>query len=231
VPIVTLYVGPANATYHVHLALLCHASTVLKKAFTGLRYQEAARGSMDMIDDDVDAVDRFVQWLYSKKYQLSRFDVDEKTANERFHELAKLNTFADKYNIGDLTNDIIDRMWEPWNLFADHLLSSKLLFCPRMSLVAYVYDNTNDNSSFRQLMVAWYAWEISLTWYDHAKTKEALSDVSQDFVVDLAMVLGQRIGFEDRTSPFALPKEVFYVGLGEVDGEIEGVRMTQGEED
>lgn len=174
-----------------------------------------------MIDDDIEAVGRLVQWLYSKTYQLSRFDLDEENANDRFHELAELNTLADKYNISELTNDIIDRMWEPWNSFGNHMLPSSLLFCPRISLVAYVYDNTSEKSSFRQLMVAWYAWETPPTWYDHPKTREALNDISQDFAVDLAMALGQRIAFEDRTSPFALPKQVFYVDSEGSDAFVE----------
>ena len=180
-----------------------------------------------MIDDDVDAVGRFVQWLYSRKYQLSPFNLSEMTANDRFYELAKLNTFADKYHIAELMNDIVDRLWEPWHLFHKGLLSSSLLFCPRLSLVAYVYENTSENSAFRQLMIGWYAWEISPSWYDDSRTKEALGDISQDFVIDLAMALGQRIAYDDRTSPFEWRKEVFHVDLEELEGKTEGVRLTE----
>lgn len=183
---------------------------------------------MELPDEDTDTVDRFSDWLYTKGYQVAGFRTED-DAHERLDALAKLNTFADKFNISTLTNSIIDRMWEPWALFNKGCLASNLLFCPRVSLVAYVYENTTPESHFRKLMVAWYAWEIGLSWYDHIDTRDALADIGQDFAVDLAMALAQRLAYRDRTSPFKLPKEVFYVDLGDSQEQVDGVRMTQEE--
>lgn len=224
-PFVTLYVGTERAAYYVHRHLLCNASTVFKAAFTIQRFRESFKNSIELPDDDIDTVDRFMQWLYTKDYQLTGFHTEEE-AHKRFDALAKLNTFADKFSIALLTNNIIDRMWEVWELYSKKALPSKQLFCPRISLVGYVYENTTPHSAFRKLMVAWYSWEIAPSWYDHLHSRDALADVSHDFALDLAMALGQRIAFRDRMSPFALPKEVFYVDLGDSDEQIEGVRMT-----
>ncbi|KAK4692923.1 hypothetical protein P7C71_g4376, partial [Lecanoromycetidae sp. Uapishka_2] len=185
---------------------------------------------MELPDEDTETLDRFSAWLYTTKYQLAGFNTEEE-AHERFNALAKLNTFADKFNIGTLMNNIIDRMWEPWTLFSKGSLPSKCLFCPRVSLVAYVYENTTLESHFRKLMVAWYAWEIGLSWYDHPDTRDALADIGQDFAVDLAMALGQRLAFRDRTSPFRWPKEVFYVDITETTTQVDGVVMTLPKED
>ena len=151
---------------------------------------------MDLIDDDVDAVDRLVQWLYTKTYTISPFDSEEH-ANERFHQLARLNTLADKYQIYALRRTIISRMREP------HMESWKIPpFPPRMSVVAYVYDNTSERSDFRKMMVEWYTWGIPMRWYEVKETRDDLLSVSKDFSVDLAIALGQKIAFPNRQCPF-----------------------------
>ena len=155
---------------------------------------------MDLIDDDVDAVDRLVQWLYSKTYTISPFDTEEH-ANERFHQLARLNTFADKYQISALSQNIISRMGEP------HMESWRIPpFPPRMSVVAYVYDNTNEMSDFRKMMVEWYTWGIPMRWYDNKKTRDDLLGVSKDFSVDLAIALGRKSAFSGQHGPSRLKK-------------------------
>ena len=153
---------------------------------------------MDLIDDDVDAVNRLVQWLYTRAYTLSPFDSEEH-ANERFHQLARLNTLADKYQIYALSRNIISRMREP------HLESERISpFPPRMSVVAYVYDNTSERSEFRKMMVEWYTWGIPMRWYDVKEARDDLLSVSKDFSVDLAIALGRKSAFPNRQCPLRL---------------------------
>ena len=180
----------------MHLNLLCNASSVFKAGFTTGHFEESNRRSMDLIDDDVDAVDRLVQWLYTKTYTISPFDCEEH-ANERFHQLARLNTFADKYQIHALSQNVISRMGEP------HIERWRIPpFPPRMSVVAYVYDNTSERSDFRKMMVEWYTWGIPMRWYKDKETRDDLLGVSKDFSVDLAIALGQRSALPSRQVPF-----------------------------
>ena len=197
--------GVARATYHVHLYHICNASPYFKRAFKGSRDQAANKYSIELVDDDADTVERFVSWLYSKTYTLPPFYTEEET-HERFNQLAKLNVFADKYSIPALSSDTIDRLWDPWHLYLDNVLSSRKIFCPRISLVAYVYEHTSPDSEFRKTLVDWYTWEIPLKWYDDRRTRDELGEVSQDFAVDLVMALAKRLADPERPSPFALPK-------------------------
>ena len=181
----------------MHLNLLCNASPVFKAGFTTGRFEEGNKRSMDLIDDDVDAVDRLVQWLYTKTYTISPFDSEEH-ANERFHQLARLNTLADKYQIYALSRNVISRMREP------HMESWRIPpFPPRMSVVAYVYDNTSERSDFRKMMVDWYTWGIPMRWYEVKETRDDLLNVSKDFSVDLAIALGQKSAFPNRQCPLS----------------------------
>lgn len=206
VPVVNLLVGPDKTACIVHLNLLSNCSSYFRAAFAEGRFQEGKTRSIELVDDDVEAVGRLVQWLYRSSYDLSSFETEE-NANQRFFQLAKLNTLADKYDIPHLTNDIIDRIWD-----ANPEIRSRRshTFAPRVSLVAYVYDNTNQTSSFRKLMVAWYAWEVPLRWYEADETKEELADISHDFALDLVVAFAQQKRSPDQTSPFTWDRFIYY---------------------
>ena len=211
--------GPSRANFHLQVHFLCQVSKVFKAAFTDSILGSAKR-TLELPEDDVQTVARFAQWLYSRKFQLAGFQSEE-DAHDRFQALAKLSAFSDKFEVPSLMNDTIARMWEPWELYAKGKLSDRQLFCPRVSLVAQIYERSSSDSPMRRLITAWYAWEIGLTWYDHDKTRDALSDLSQDFVVDLVMALGQRFASRERRSPFSLPKEIYYVEVDEPGASFE----------
>ena len=221
----SLFVGLSRIGFHVHLKPLCDASPFFERTFKAGQCRTPPKSSIDLPDDDVDTVDRFISWVYSKTYDLSTFYTEEQT-NERFHQLARLNTFADKYNITALSNDIIDRLWEPWELYFSNLLSARDLFCPRVSLISYVYENTSWSSSFRRVMVAWYSWEIPLRWYDNEETRDDLAEVPQDFAVDLAIAFAQRIACPGQQSPFTRPKKYYYKDSRQSKRDIETVSTT-----
>lgn len=110
----TLYVGLAKTVYHVHKDLLFEASPVFKAALSG-QFVESSTRSMNILDDDVDAVERMLQWLYTKKFELTNV-VSKATSSICFCELAELNTLADKYDIVALKNAIIDKLFELYRL-------------------------------------------------------------------------------------------------------------------
>lgn len=66
-PVVTLYVGNDREVFYIHRNLLCNASPVFKAAFAG-KFRESSELSMELPDEDVDSLNRLVQWLYTKRY-------------------------------------------------------------------------------------------------------------------------------------------------------------------
>ena len=201
---VTLYVGPVGpdkTVFHVHQNLLFDASPVFKAGFSG-DFKEAAERSMSLPDDDKHTLGRMIHWLYTRKLDLT-VPIDSKTSNECYMQLAKLNTLADKYDIYLLKNDIVDELFELKKL-------PKPVKPPQIPIIKYVYDNTTGTSSFRKLMVAWYAYLIDFKWYDFEGAKDVLAGVSPEFAIDLAIAFGARQQHPDRKSPFALPSSTFH---------------------
>lgn len=205
VPVVTFYVGPDKVVFHVHEHLLFDASPVFKAAFSG-HFKEASERSMPLPEDDKDSVERMVQWLYTKEFDLT-VPVSEGTSAECYLQLAKLNTLAEKYDIYLLRNHIVDKLFDLRN--PSKVQTMKFL-SPPIPAIKHVYDNTTERSSFRKLIVAWHAYHIGFEWYDKETTRDVLAKLSPDFAIDLAMELGARQKHPDRRSPFTLPKETFY---------------------
>ena len=200
VPVVTFYVGPDKVVFHVHEHLVFDASPVFKAAFSG-NFKEASQRSMSLSDDDKDSVERMVQWLYTKKLDVT-VPVSKETAQECYMQLAKLNTLAEKYDIYLLQNDIIDELF--------NLQKSGNSYPPQIPIIKHVYDNTIERSSFRKLMVAWFAYHIEFEWYERDTTRGVLANISPDFVIDVAIALAARLKHPDRRSPFTLPSKDFH---------------------
>ena len=198
---VTLHVGPDKTLFQVHQDFLFDASPVFKAAFGG-KFQEASERSMSLPDDDRDSVGRMISWLYTRKIELT-VPVSNETCAECYMQLAELNTLADKYDIYLLKNRIVDELFGlakgPRNIKP-----------PQEPVIAYIYNNTTKGSSFRKLMVAWYTYGIDFQWYDRDIAGASLAAIPQDFAVDLALALGQRIQFPNRSNPLTLPASVFY---------------------
>lgn len=185
--------------FHVHLDVICKESSVFKAAFSG-EFTEASNKSMILPDHDIESVDRMIQWLYSKQYELAKWSEDIKTtAYARYWQLAKLNTLADKYNIIGLSNNIIDQLY---------ILHSKSV-PPQLDVATYIYDNTTENSSFRKLLIAWYSWGIDMKWYQDADARESLLD-APELAVDLAIAFGIKASLLAQKDPFQCDKSTYY---------------------
>lgn len=186
--------------FYVHLDVICNESSVFKAAFLG-KFTEASNQSMDLPDHDVESVERMIQWLYNKQYELVKWSSENGriTATTRYWQLAKLNTLADKYNIIGLSNNIIDQLY---------ILRSKRC-SPRLDVAGYVYDNTTESSSFRKLLIAWYVWEIDMKWYQDAEVREWLLDVPE-LAVDLAIAFGIKASDPLQKKPFSNNKSTYY---------------------
>lgn len=196
-PFVTLLVGPEELVYHVHQSILCNNSKVFKATFCG-EFRESSNRSMSLPDDNIEAVERMIQWLYSAKLGLTSSISAE--ASGGFHwQLANLNTLADKYDILRLKNKIIDELYEA---------KTRLTKPPPFTVITYVYDNTTEHFSYRKLMVDWYVWHIDMEWYGKPNTRALLSGVP-DFVIDVALAFGAKMNHPARKPAFSGDKISF----------------------
>ncbi|MCJ1346387.1 hypothetical protein MMC31_004603 [Peltigera leucophlebia] len=199
VPTVTLLVGEEKLPFHVHLDVICKESSVFKAAFSG-EFTEASNKSMNLPDDDIESVDRMIQWLYSKQYELAKWSEDIKTtASARYWQLARLNTLADKYNIIGLSNNIIDQLY---------ILHSKNV-PPQLDVTTYIYDNTTENSSFRKLLIGWLCWKIDMKWYQGTTVRGWLLN-APELAVDVAIAFGIKASSRDQKKPFQYDKSTYY---------------------
>ena len=197
-PIVTLDVGPAKHTFHVHQELLFKYSPVFKAAFSGA-CRESSEHRMALPEDDPETVERFMQWLYFESLDLTKGACLE-TWHECCWQLARLNTFADKFDVGLLKNSIIDE------LFALRMTAGR---APQPLVVAHIYDNTTETSSLRKLIVGWYAWHVKYDWYTLSGTPAILEDIPK-FAADLAIAMRRRVQDPNLKSPFSSEPSSYY---------------------
>lgn len=200
IPTVTLRVGKENVLFQVHLRVLCDASPVFNAAFHG-EFSEASSRSMSLPEDDPEAFERLVQWLYTKSYDIlpsvGEYGGDDKMI---FMRLAKLYVAADKYGIVRLKNDVVDR----WYKFrADHTQLPHVY-----QAVDYVYENTTSGSKLREIVVASYVWEINYEWYKLNSIRKWLGK-RPEFTTDVAIAMSQRVT-DSQKNPFLLDSFHFH---------------------
>ncbi|KAK0515911.1 hypothetical protein JMJ35_001945 [Cladonia borealis] len=206
-PIVTLNVGLDKHTFHVHQALLFEYSPVFKAAFSG-KCRESSERCMALPEDDPETVERFMQWLYFKSIGLTK-GVSPETWDECSLQLARLNTLADKFDVGLLKNSIIDE------LFA---LAKIAAWLPETPVIAYIYENTTETSSLRKLIVEWHVWQIDYDWYTHSDTRADLKTMPA-FVADLAIAMSRRVQDPSLESPFHSDPSSYYEDRSTTSGD------------
>lgn len=189
-PVVALYVGQNRLVFHVHLSLLCDQSPVFTAAFAG-HFKESKERSMDLPDDDHDAVDRLVQWLYSRDYELPIGKTRE-TWNKCFEVLVSLNILADKYGIIELEKDIVKR-------FFQYVKDAPKL--PAKRLVKHLYNNTSGRSDLRQMFVDWCCWHLAPSWFQMETSKAWLVE-NPEFATDVVSTMAHRLENPTKPNPF-----------------------------
>ena len=225
-PIITLHVGEARRKFHVHKGLICRASPAFKASFANehsggwIESADASKQAMNLPEDDEKAVERFVQWLYTKNYKLPGY-VSGLEANARFYQLAELYVFADKYLIGALKNDVIDKFFE---------MGQVCKHSPSLGLVSYVYGHTTKQASFRKLLIAWYTNHMTLSWYSMPETRGWL-EKNAEFAADIAVALARRLDVHPMNNPFLLCNpEDYYEDFKEshtdLGAKVEGPRSS-----
>ena len=196
---VTLYVGNDREVFHIHRNLLCNASPVFKAAFAG-KFKESSDLSMDLPDEDVGSLNRLVQWLYTKCYEVDDYDSKEHL-QARHWQLARLYALADKYDIVTLRNDIVEEFFA---LFS----APKAVYSqnPSLELVEYVYTNSSKRCALRDLLAAEFCWKVSHSRFSRVGVKdwlEGLPALAADIVLAMAQkLLGNGDPFKGKASNY-----------------------------
>ena len=164
---------------------------------------------MALPDEDPETVERLMQWLYFKFLSLTEAVCSE-TSEERCWQLARLNTLADKFDIGLLKNSIVDE------LFAMNETTD--IWCPQPSVIAYIYENTTETSSLRKLMVGWYVWQVDHLWYKHSSAPPTLEGIPL-FAADLAIAMSQRVQDPSLKNPFLSKPSNYYEDRSKSSGD------------
>ena len=148
---------------------------------------------MKLPEDDPEAFERLVQWLYSKTYQVSPFPFDPLDPDQTaFLELAALYVAADKYGIIPLKNDVIDRVLQ--------ILCRLLTTLSGSPTIDYIYENTTRGSKLRTLVVTIDVWAIKYDWYDSEGTRDFLYQQSE-YAAELALQMAKRVNGAENPFP------------------------------
>ena len=184
-PVVTLYVGNDREVFCIHRNLLCNASPVFKAAFTG-KFRESSDFSMDLPEEDVDSLNRLLQWLYTKCYEIDDCDLKEHL-QARHWQLARLYALADKYDIVTLRNDIVDKFFAM--LSAPEAGYSQY---PSPHLVEYVYTNSSKRCALRDLLAAVFCWKVPHSRLSRVGVKDYLEGVPA-LAADIVLAMAQKL--------------------------------------
>lgn len=154
--IVDIYVGPNRRHFHLHKQILCDKVPFFQMMLTG-GYKETQDQEASLEEDDPDAFDLFVQWLY--KDRLLPIDVSKQTPDldcGPFFDLIKLYYFAEKICLADLMDYVMSVLQaaydksvleEPYNDFETLV---------NLTVMKYVNQNTSPAAKLRLFMAEQY---------------------------------------------------------------------------
>lgn len=193
----TLKVGPDLLPFHVHQNLLCKHSPFFAAAFNG-SFEESA-GSMELREDDAEAFDRFIQWLYRRDFAISPIGDVQCTTN-RYQELVRVYILANKFDVPLLKNRVMAFLFDTIRLPDGSFRLTATPDCqfrPRSRHIKLVYTNTVKGSKIRNFMAAYCAWffpvatfEKQVFWDRNSDNPEFLRDV----MINLARRSNNRVG-------------------------------------
>jgi hypothetical protein len=189
----TLIVGPQHEYFHVHRNRLDAASVWFTKTLDS-GFEEAATQRIPLPEDDPSIVHLFVQWLYIPDPTFSAH------LDERFMQLARLFEFAQRLFIRQLKNHVI---WQLFNLRSKNHI-------PPIPVAEFVFENLPDDSPFRELLVAWYAWHRDSAC---ALTLDSLDAFPQFTSALVIAMVKQR--YADAKDPFLGSPDVYYESADE----------------
>lgn len=155
---------------------------------------------MELGEDDAEAFDRFIQWLYRRDFTISPIG-DLHCTSSRYQELVRVYMLADKFDVPLLKNRVMvflfDTIRLPDGRFRSRS-SSDCRFRPRSGEIKLVYTNTVKGSPIRNFMAAYCAWHFSVAKFEEEHFWDSNSD-NPDFLRDVTINLARRSN--DRMNP------------------------------
>lgn len=145
---------------------------------------------MKLPEDDTDAVEHLVEWIYRQKLQTANTESSE-TSEAYWVYLVKLYGLADKYDVADLKTPIYDQVYS----ISNQMPTSSRIKPPQTEEIAYLYANSSKPSKFRELVVAWYVTRINFEWYNRSETSELLASIPE-FASDVCCALANKMKSE-----------------------------------
>jgi hypothetical protein len=187
-------VGELEACFIVHLRQLKTKSPFFEAA---LRYnfRERSGKTVHLPTDDVETVERYVQWLYSSA--TPRFSNDPE---ERYLELAQLYVFADKTQTKSL------KLLLMGSLFALHAAG----VLPSQDVINFSFQNLPDYSALRHVLVDAYVWHADLTWISRPSCMDELIG-NPRFAAEVSMGMAKRIKNPKLRDPFSTNPGTYFL--------------------
>lgn len=168
-PIVVLKVGPKKTRFDVHKRQLCELSPFFQAAFKG-NFRENA-GTMDLLEDAVQAFEHFVRWVYERRVDISmdipsevslKDDKDE-LRRARMRAMFDLYILGDKYDVPILKDGIMAVLFDAVKEGSDEALHC--LKAPSLGDIKYIYAHTTQRSTLRKFVTACMTWFVDVKWY------------------------------------------------------------------
>ncbi|KAI9054888.1 hypothetical protein LZ554_002032 [Drepanopeziza brunnea f. sp. 'monogermtubi'] len=174
--IIEVGTGPKATKFYVHKKLLCKKVEFFDKMFKG-HFAEALNGVASLPTDSPSAFKLFVGWLYTTHLEVPSFDT-----------LLSLFIFAEKYNVTDLADQVMDT------------ITSLKKFLPDCSHASHVYQNTHAKSKMRLFICRSIVFVIlhfssgyrSGAW-DDKRLQEAMTE-NRDLCRDIVRMLRLQAG-------------------------------------
>jgi hypothetical protein len=188
-------VGEEEASFYVHRNVICESSSFFKAALNGT-FKESAEGKVILPEDDPDTFERFLQWIYTKAYNVPplAYSSSEKICKQSWHYV-RLYVFAEKTHVESLKDHTICQ------LFTLHQ-PSRTTQSVEYECVEFAYNHTLPESALRILLVAMYVWTDS-----KIDSKEITA--IPEFAGEVAAGWQQRVHRPDSPSPFTGTADAF----------------------
>ena len=165
------------------------------------------RNTIELAEDSVQTFEVFVEWLYSRVYDLElvmepdedSLDMDDDDDME-FATFAALYSFAEKYDVKDLKQGMTRALHE-------RLKGSPQ--CTNVLGISKIWDVTGKESGLRKLLLDYFVWGIDLEWFSWPSILEWLEEspqVAADLVKTFAAVKDQ----DDNVNPLQQEPSSYY---------------------
>lgn len=168
-----MIVGPSSRNYRLHKRLLCHHSAFFDAAFNG-EFQEGVSGQLSLLEEDADAFDLFVHWLY--RGSLPHYD-DLCTSLDWF----SLYTMGDKWFMPRLQDRVCVEMRKYW---CCHQFPGRLF-------LQNLYKTTSPGCKLRQYFVKKVIF-YAMRGTDQATINDALEE-NAELAIDIAKEMLEKV--------------------------------------